>query len=185
MPALAYVDDEVPGRPPLLDKAIAESPPVRTVRVAVRRVPEVLRVGKSVILAQKLQVFPRILVGMQPQKASVGPTSGPTWRLSHLAARQQRRAAILRAELGQHPDLAARDPSWRKVAGREGTHRLDREGGAGARRQRELGRVEGVVGVQPAQQGLGVLRRRRHLAMGGRFIECQPPSARAQRYIRS
>ena len=64
----------------------------------------------------------------------------------------------------------------------EGTHRLDREGGAGARRQRELGRVEGVVGVQPTQQRLGVLRRRRQLATGGRVIECQPPSARAQSY---
>jgi hypothetical protein len=64
----------------------------------------------------------------------------------------------------------------------EGTHRLDREGGAGARRQRELGRVEGVVGVQPTQQRLGVLRRRRQLATGGRVIECQLPSARAQKY---
>jgi hypothetical protein len=62
VPALAYVDDEVPGRPPLPDEAIAESPPVRTIRVAVRRVPDVLRAGKGVSLARKLQVGPRILV---------------------------------------------------------------------------------------------------------------------------
>ena len=26
-------------------------------------------------------------MGIQPQKAEVGPTSGPTWRLSHFVAR--------------------------------------------------------------------------------------------------
>jgi hypothetical protein len=38
---------------------------------------------KGVRSAQKTQVGPRIPVGMQLQKAEVGPTSGPTWRLSH------------------------------------------------------------------------------------------------------
>ena len=39
---------------------------------------------KGVRLAQKMQVGPRIAVGVQLEKAEVGPTSGPTRRLSHL-----------------------------------------------------------------------------------------------------
>jgi hypothetical protein len=39
---------------------------------------------RGVRLAQKMQVGPCISVGMQLEKAEVGPTSGPTWRLSHL-----------------------------------------------------------------------------------------------------
>ena len=35
--------------------------------------------------AQKTQVGPGIPVGTQLEKAGVGPASGPTWRLSHLA----------------------------------------------------------------------------------------------------
>jgi hypothetical protein len=35
-------------------------------------------------LAQKMQVGPCIPGGVQLEKAAVGPTSGPTWRLSHL-----------------------------------------------------------------------------------------------------
>jgi hypothetical protein len=38
---------------------------------------------KGVSLAQKVQVGPCIPAGIQPEKAEVGPTSGPTWRLSH------------------------------------------------------------------------------------------------------
>jgi hypothetical protein len=38
---------------------------------------------KSVRLAQKMRVGPCIPVGIQREKAGVGPTSGPTWRLSH------------------------------------------------------------------------------------------------------
>ena len=34
--------------------------------------------------AQKIQAGPWIPVGIQLEKAEVGPTSGPTWRLSHL-----------------------------------------------------------------------------------------------------
>jgi hypothetical protein len=37
----------------------------------------------DVRLAQKLHFGPCIPVGIQVQKAEVGPTSGPTWRLSH------------------------------------------------------------------------------------------------------
>ena len=39
---------------------------------------------KGVRLAQKMQVGPCTPAGIQLQKAGVGPTSGPTWRLSHL-----------------------------------------------------------------------------------------------------
>ena len=42
--------------------------------------------GKDVRLAQKMQVGPCIPVGIQLLKAAVGPTSGPTWRLSHLVS---------------------------------------------------------------------------------------------------
>jgi hypothetical protein len=40
---------------------------------------------KGVRLAQKMPVCPCIHVGIQLEKAEVGPTSGPTWRLSHSA----------------------------------------------------------------------------------------------------
>ena len=39
---------------------------------------------KGVCLAQKMAVGPRIPVGIQLEKAAVGPTSGPIWRLSRL-----------------------------------------------------------------------------------------------------
>ena len=35
-------------------------------------------------MAQKMQVGPCIPVGIQRQKAEVGPASGPTWRVPHL-----------------------------------------------------------------------------------------------------
>ena len=40
---------------------------------------------KGVRLAQKMQVGPYVPVGIQLLKDEVGPTSGPTWRLSHLS----------------------------------------------------------------------------------------------------
>ena len=45
-----------------------------------------LRSEKAVRLPQKIQVGPCISVGTQLNKAEVGPTSGPTWRLSHSKA---------------------------------------------------------------------------------------------------
>ena len=41
---------------------------------------------KGVRLAQKIPVDPCIPAGIQLQKAEVGPTSGPTWWLSHFRA---------------------------------------------------------------------------------------------------
>jgi hypothetical protein len=46
-------------------------------------VPEAAWGEKDVRLAQKMQVVPRIIVGIQLDKAEVGPASGSTWRLSH------------------------------------------------------------------------------------------------------
>jgi hypothetical protein len=43
---------------------------------------------KDVRLAQKMQIGPCISVGTQLEKAEVGPTSGPTWRLSHSGSRR-------------------------------------------------------------------------------------------------
>jgi hypothetical protein len=49
---------------------------------------------KGVRLAQKMQVGPCILVGIQQYMPKLAQTSGPTWRLAHLrrepAARRQR-----------------------------------------------------------------------------------------------
>ena len=42
-----------------------------------------VRSAKGVRLAQNMEVAPCIPVGIQLQKAEGGPTSGPTWRLSH------------------------------------------------------------------------------------------------------
>jgi hypothetical protein len=39
---------------------------------------------QGVMLVQKTQAGPRIPVGTQLEKAAVGPTSRPTWRLAHL-----------------------------------------------------------------------------------------------------
>jgi hypothetical protein len=59
---------------------------------------------QGVRLAQQMQVGPCIRVGIQLEKAEVGPTSGPTWRLSHLGIadervpdRQHVRADLMRA----------------------------------------------------------------------------------------
>ena len=45
--------------------------------------PQMAAREKGVRLAQKMQVGPCISVGIQLEKTEVGPTSGPTWRLSH------------------------------------------------------------------------------------------------------
>jgi hypothetical protein len=52
-------------------------------RASHRRAQAHCHSGKGVRLAQKMQVGPCIPVETQLQKAEVGPTSGPTWRLSH------------------------------------------------------------------------------------------------------
>ena len=55
-----------------------------------------------------MQVGPCIPVGIQLEKAAVGPTSGPTWRLSHLvlvharADQHDHDAVVLRQQLAQH-----------------------------------------------------------------------------------
>ena len=64
----------------------AEAPAV-TVGGGVALDPFVAKVcGKGVKLAQKMQVGPRIPAGLQLEKAEVGPTSRPTWRLSHFGS---------------------------------------------------------------------------------------------------
>jgi hypothetical protein len=47
-----------------------------------------------------VQVGPRILVVIQLEKVEVAPTSGPTWRLSHLskAHGEVRRAGVVQVE---------------------------------------------------------------------------------------
>jgi hypothetical protein len=39
---------------------------------------------RGLSLAQNMQAGPCVRVGIQLQRAEVGPTSGPTWRLAHL-----------------------------------------------------------------------------------------------------
>ena len=53
------------------------------VRSSIRRRHRALS-EKGVRLAQKMQVGPCIPVGIQTEKVEVGPTSRPTWRLSHI-----------------------------------------------------------------------------------------------------
>ena len=57
---------------------------------------------KGVRLAQNMQVRPRTPVGIQRLKAEVGPTSEPTWRLSHWGQIG-----------GLRPRLARPAPAWR------------------------------------------------------------------------
>ena len=60
---------------------------------------------KGVRLAQTMQVVPCIPVGIQLEEAEVGPTSGPTWCLSHFGTELVRRplghqaGALLEVEL--------------------------------------------------------------------------------------
>ena len=67
---------------------------------------------KGVRLAQKMQVGPHISVKIQLQKAEVGPTSGPTRRLSHFwlggCEIVDRIAGVLVARANVH---------WRRVRG--------------------------------------------------------------------
>ena len=39
-------------------------------------------------MAQQMQVGPCIPMGIQLEKTEVGPTSGPTWRLSHSSGKR-------------------------------------------------------------------------------------------------
>ena len=47
---------------------------------------------QGVRLAQQMQVGPCMPVGIHLEKAEVGPTSGPTWRLSHFRLEEPRQA---------------------------------------------------------------------------------------------
>ena len=61
---------------------------------------------KGVRLAQKMRVGTCMPVGMQLQTPEVGPTSGPTWRLSHWRRVLQRALCMplgALAEDGVHP----------------------------------------------------------------------------------
>jgi hypothetical protein len=49
------------------------------------------RSEKGVRLAHKMRVGPYIPAGIQTENAEVGPTSGPTWRVSHSSRRGERR----------------------------------------------------------------------------------------------
>ena len=51
------------------------------------RDPKPARCEQHVRVAQKMEVGPCIPVGAQLERAEVGPTSGPTWRLSHTGVR--------------------------------------------------------------------------------------------------
>jgi hypothetical protein len=52
-------------------------------------------------MAQQMQAGSCIPVGIQLEKAQVGPTSGPTWRLSHFEVGDDRRHEdIVRPALG-------------------------------------------------------------------------------------
>jgi hypothetical protein len=62
----------------LLSGGRAIPPPHHELRAIARK--------DAVRSAQKMQVGPCIPVGLQLEKAGVGPTSGPTRRLSHLSA---------------------------------------------------------------------------------------------------
>jgi hypothetical protein len=77
---------------------------------------------KGVRLAQNMRICPSIPVVIQLEKAEVGPTSGPTWHLSHLVGRQlhelrlPRRLKLHRARV-QVPSLTAFTPT--SLAGAE------------------------------------------------------------------
>ena len=71
-------------------------------------------------LAQKMQVGPCIPVITQLERAEVGPTSGPTWRLSHLTSgsaavvasgkeRQSRLVHLTGPGVGQQPTVVERE----------------------------------------------------------------------------
>ena len=63
---------------------------------------------KGVRLAQKMQVGPCIPVGTQLYKAEIGPTSGPTWLLSHLVLVLGLVEAIVYARPQYQPEPALR-----------------------------------------------------------------------------
>ena len=71
-----------PARPSRLANAVVKAKRARDSVPALVDLCE-----KGVRLAQKTRVGPCIPVGTQLQKAAVGPTYGPTWRLSHSGTR--------------------------------------------------------------------------------------------------
>ena len=56
----------------------------------------------AVSLAQNTQVGPCIPVGVQLEKAVVGPTSGPTWRFPHLCQTRRQSFAISSRHAREH-----------------------------------------------------------------------------------
>jgi hypothetical protein len=72
------------------------------------RPPVVYCSEKGVRLAQKIQVGPCVAVGIQLQRAEVGPTSGPTWRLSHLLRPSRRPVRDLDADCAVNGRLVLR-----------------------------------------------------------------------------
>ena len=59
-----------------------------------------------------MQAGPRIPVGVQLETAEVGPTAGPTWRLSHLRLHAPAFVAErFCAEVRRQPAAAAVDPA--------------------------------------------------------------------------
>jgi hypothetical protein len=83
------------------------------------------------------QAGPCIPVGMQLQKAEVGPMSGPIWCLSHLAPRVD---DVLR--LKAHPDLE--DRGTRLLAWAPQGPSVKR-GSTGPRRERQRGPHQGYI----------------------------------------
>ena len=75
---------------------------------------------KGVRLAQKMQVEPCIPVGIQREKAEVGPTSGPAWRIYHLVHKVVERQVLLGD--GLRPEVARLHPGDVVIVGpgREG-----------------------------------------------------------------
>jgi hypothetical protein len=80
---------------------------------------------KCVRLAQNIQVGPCISVGIQLEKAEVGPASGPTWRLSHLKRRAIRSSSFSLVAWPQscRPMSLAAAPSLAHASRGESKHR--------------------------------------------------------------
>ena len=86
-----------------------------------------------------------------------------------------------------HPARPHKSPLQKQIHGGKHYGRLTTQGGPGPCR-RSSGRARTAWRGRPACMRGGLRdpgRCRPAVAMGGRVIKCQPPSARAQRYIRS